>query len=62
MIATQKVWAYPIKSKDEVREVFARSLTEVENRAGLKVKTFMSDNGGEYTSKEFIKYLSEKGI
>ena len=34
----------------------------MENRSGYRVKTLRSDNGGEYTSKAFKQYLSEKGI
>ena len=42
--------------------VFSRWLTEVENLTGHRVKTLRSDNGGEYTSRIFKQYLSEKGI
>ena len=59
---TCKVWAYWLKSKDEALETFARWITELENRSGHKVKIFQSDNGGEYTSKAFEKYLTERGI
>ena len=45
---TRKVWAYSIKSKDEMLEVFAWWLTEVKNRCDHKVKKLRSDNGGEY--------------
>jgi len=34
----------------------------VENQTGQKVKVLRSDNGGEYTSKEFKDYLASKGI
>ena len=34
----------------------------VENQTGRKVKVLRSDNGGEYTSKEFKDYLASKGI
>jgi len=34
----------------------------VENQTGRKVKVLKSDNGGEYTSKEFKDYLVRKGI
>ena len=47
---TRKVWAYSIKSKDEALEVFTRWIAEVENRSGYRVKTLISDNGGEYNS------------
>jgi len=32
------------------------------NQMGRKVKVMRSDNGGEYTSKEFKDYLGSKGI
>jgi len=34
----------------------------VENQMGRKVKILRSDNGSEYTSKEFKDYLASKGI
>ena len=34
----------------------------VENQTGRKVKVLRSDNGGEYTSKEFKDYLASKDI
>jgi len=34
----------------------------VENQTGWKVKGLRSDNGAEYTSKEFKDYLASKGI
>ena len=34
----------------------------VENQTERKVKVLRSDNGGEYTSKEFKDYLVSKGI
>ena len=34
----------------------------MENQTGRKVKFLRSDNGGEYTSKEFKYYLVNKGI
>ena len=32
-----------------------------ENQRGRKVKSLKSDNGSEYTSKEFKDYLASKG-
>ena len=34
----------------------------MKNQTGWKVKVLRSDNGGEYTSKEFKDYLASKGI
>ena len=48
-----KVWAYPLKRKDEVFSVFQRFVTLVETQTGKKVKSLRSDNGWEYVSKLF---------
>ena len=34
----------------------------MKNQTGRKVKVLRSDNGGEYTSKEFKDYLASKDI
>jgi hypothetical protein len=34
----------------------------VENQTGKKLQTLWSDNGGEYVSSEFQKYLKAHGI
>ena len=34
----------------------------MENQTGRKVKVLRSDNGGQYTSKEFKDYLASKSI
>ncbi|GJZ26400.1 retrovirus-related pol polyprotein from transposon TNT 1-94, partial [Tanacetum coccineum] len=34
----------------------------VENETNLRVKCLKSDNGGEYSSREFIEYYAENGI
>ena len=59
---TWKVWAYSLRSKDEVLMVFSCWLAEEENRTGQRVTTLRSNNGGEYTSRAFKLWLSEKGI
>ena len=59
---TRQVWAYPLSTKDEVLSTFTQGGTDVELQSGRRVKTLRSDNGGEYTSRVFKKYLSGKGI
>ena len=57
-----KVWAYPLKRKDEVLSVFKKFVTLVEIETGKKVKCLRSDNGGEYISKSFVDFCDTKGI
>ena len=41
---------------------FSQWKAQVERSTGRQVKTLHSDNGGEYTSKEFALYLAKEGI
>jgi transposase InsO family protein len=34
----------------------------IENLSKRKIKIFTSDNGGEYTSKEFVNFCKDIGI
>ncbi len=63
-----------LKSKSEVLSKFVEYLNGVENQTHHKikklnildnatqVKMIRSDNGGEYTSRDFAKYCADKGI
>ena len=53
---------YFMKTKDQVLEKFKEYEAMVTNMTEKKIKILRSDNGGEYTSKEFSNYLKEKGI
>jgi hypothetical protein len=44
---------YFLKAKDEVFNKFQDFKDLVENLSERKIKVLRSDNGGEYTSKEF---------
>ena len=62
---SRHVWSYPIQRKSDVFNKFVEWKTMVENLSGRKVrkiKTLRSDNGGEYTSTEFVQYLKKEGI
>ncbi|WOG90447.1 hypothetical protein DCAR_0209691 [Daucus carota subsp. sativus] len=60
--STRKVWVYFLKNKSDVFVTFKKWKTEVENQTGLKIKSLISDIGGEYSSDEFKSYCAEYGI
>ena len=57
-----KTWIYFLKAKSEVFERFREFKTLVENQTGKKIRVLRTDNGGEYTSNEFMEYCSAEGI
>jgi hypothetical protein len=57
-----KPWIYFLKSKDEVFSKFKEFKAFIENLFERKIKILRSDNGGEYTSKEFVKFCRDVGI
>mgnify|MGYP000397332256 CR=1 FL=1 len=60
--STRKVWAYSIRTKDQVFVIFSDWLAMVENQSGRKLKCLRTDNGGEFKSEEFVKFCRERGI
>jgi transposase InsO family protein len=59
---SRKPWLYLLKTKDEVFSKIQEFKAEVDNLADKKIKTIISDNGGEYTSKELLSFCKEVGI
>jgi transposase InsO family protein len=59
---SRKTWLYLLKSKDEVFSKFQEFKAEIENLTNKKIKTLRTDNGGEYTLKEFIAFCKSTGI
>jgi transposase InsO family protein len=57
-----KTWIYFLKSKDEVFSKFKEFKALIENLSERKIKILRSDNGGEYTSKEFVNFCKDVGI
>ena len=55
-------WVYMLKKKSEVLEKFLEFLALAENFTGKRLKRIRTDNGGEYTSEEFIKYCKQRGV
>ena len=59
---SRKTWIYFLKTKDEVFKKFQEFKALVENLTGRRIKVLRSDNGGEYTSKEFMALCVREGI
>ncbi|GJU99346.1 retrovirus-related pol polyprotein from transposon TNT 1-94, partial [Tanacetum coccineum] len=59
---SRKVWVYFLKYKSEVFNTFKKWKAVVKNAINLRVKFLKSDNGEEYSSREFIKYCAENRI
>jgi transposase InsO family protein len=51
-----------LKKKDEVFNKFQEFKVEIENLTNKKIKTLRTDNGGEYTSKEFVSFCKSEAI
>jgi transposase InsO family protein len=51
-----------LKTKDEVFNKFKEFKALIENLYENKIKILRSDNGGEYTSKEFVNFCKDVGI
>lgn len=56
------VWLYVLKFKSEVFSKFQDWKAMVVWSTGRKLRVLWSDNGGEYTSREFDQYLKSEGI
>jgi transposase InsO family protein len=59
---SRKTWIYFLNTKDEVFSRFQEFKALDENQTWRKFKVVRSDNGGEYTSKEFEGFCKEAGI
>ena len=44
---SRKIWVYPLKSKDQVLDVFKQFQALSERQTGKKLKCISIDNGGE---------------
>jgi transposase InsO family protein len=59
---SRKTWVYFLKSKDEVFCKFKEFKALIENISKRKIKILSSDNGGEYTSKDFVNFCKDVRI
>lgn len=59
---TRFSWFYLLSLKSEAFDVFLQFKTMVENQFDCKIKSIQSDEGGEFTSNKFTKFLHTHGI
>ena len=59
---SRRCWVYPIKRKADVFETFKAFKARLELESGKKIKCLRTDNGGEYTSREFAEFCKIAGI
>jgi transposase InsO family protein len=59
---TRMCWVYLLKEKSQAFDTFKNFHLWIKNETQLNIGTLRSDNGGEYTSKDFEKYLQNNGI
>jgi transposase InsO family protein len=59
---SQKSWTVFMKTKGQVFSRFQEFKALVENQTGKKIIVLRTDNGVEYTSKEFMDFCAGEGI
>ena len=59
---SRKTWIYFLKAKSEVFDRSREFKTLIENQTRRKIRVLRTNNGGEYTSNEFLDYCSSEGI
>ncbi|KAD6119119.1 hypothetical protein E3N88_10390 [Mikania micrantha] len=59
---SQYMWAFLIKTKDEVFECFKKFKNLMELELGTRLKTLRMDDGGEFTSRVFEGFCDGEGI
>jgi transposase InsO family protein len=59
---SRKTWIYFLKTKSEVFKRFQEFKALVENQTGKRIKVLRSDNGGEYSSSQFVDFCAHARI
>jgi transposase InsO family protein len=59
---SRHTWSYLLARKSDTLTAFKGWHVQAERQAEQRVKTFITDNGGEYTSVAYEQHLHEHGI
>jgi transposase InsO family protein len=59
---TRYTWICVMRRKSDTLSELRKLVTWIETQVGIQVKSIRSDNGGEFGSKECIKFYPELGI
>ena len=59
---SRNTWIYIMKNKNEVFSKFKELKALIEHHIEKNIKTFQSENGGEFTSNEFKALCKDSGI
>jgi hypothetical protein len=59
---SRKTWIYFLKAKSEVFTRFQEFRALVENQSGKRIKVLRSDNGREYSLRQFVDFCAQHGI
>ena len=59
---SRKYWCFPLPRKSDAFGALKAWMVEMRNELGYWVGAVRSDNGGEFTSREFVNFCLEHGI
>lgn len=59
---SRRTFIYMLKHKSETFKKFRAFKSFVENQSGHKIKRFRTDNGTEFCSNEFNRFLEQSAI
>jgi transposase InsO family protein len=56
------MWAVLLNAKAAVADAIKRLQATAEAKCGHKLRVLLTDNGGEFTTAEFMAYCADEGI